>query len=157
VLLAVVGLVFAPAAWLKAALCALPGILLGGLTDGQLLFVTRAYRTAVAGCDAASAERALAPLCMPACTGSEAARAVRPRARGSLALLVVVTLSVLALCTARWLVGQSAFDGMVRLPVAVATALAAAVVLGRDTAQQPVQQRALQQTTPGYGLRAVIV
>ncbi len=52
------------------------------------------------------------------------------RGRGvPLALLVVVALSVLALCTARWLVGQSAFDGMVRLPVAVATALAAAVVL----------------------------
>lgn len=52
------------------------------------------------------------------------------RGRGvPVALLVVAGLSVLAARTAVWLVGQPQFDEMARLPVAVAAALAAAVVL----------------------------
>ena len=55
--------VTALAAWLEARPSrALPGIPVGGLSEGELLSVTRAYRTAVAGCNEASAERALAPL-----------------------------------------------------------------------------------------------
>jgi hypothetical protein len=83
------------------------------------------------------------------------------RSRGvPLALLAVAALSLLAAPTAAYLVGLPQFDGMARLPVAVAAALGVAVILAATLhsptpeleASCPVPWRAWQGAHAGVAL-----
>jgi len=82
------------------------------------------------------------------------------RSRGVLvAVLVVATASLVAARAAAYLVGLPQFDGMARLPVAVAAALAAAVVLAA-TLHSPTPELEATCPTPWrawQGAHAVLV